>query len=133
MIMMCIVRVLRGLTIGVSAVLLCLMGFCILWLTAGGLLQGAREWAALAAMGLQAAALLCVTILAACRAEGRWGWVTFLGIEALATVISVAFGVNWTAPGAELLMALMPLICAAALAGMNAMIERKKRNGGTKA
>lgn len=125
--MMCIVRVLRGLTIGVSAVRLCLMGFCILWLTAGELLQDAREWAALAAVGLQAAALLCVTILAACRAEGRWGWVTFLGIEALATVFSVAFGVNWTAPGPELPMAVMPLLFAAALAGLHAILSRLEK------
>ena len=121
------VRVLRRLTIGVSAVLLCLLGFCILWLAAGGLLRGVWEWAALAAMGLQGATLLCVIIMALCRAEGRWGWVIFLGIEALATVFSVAFGVNWNDPGAELAIALMPLICAAALAGLNALISRLEK------
>lgn len=121
------VRVLRGLTIGVSAVLLCLLGFCILWLAAGGLLRGVWEWAALAAMGLQGATLLCVIIMALCRAEGRWGWVIFLGIEALTTVFSVAFGANWRAPGAELAIALMPMLCAAALAGLNALISRLEK------
>ena len=125
--MMCIVRVLRGLTIGVSAMLLGLQGLCILGLVAGGLLQGVWEWAALAAVGLQAAALLCVTILAACRAEGRWGWFSFLGIEALATVFSVAFGVNWSNPGVELRVALLPLICAVALAGLNAILSRLEK------
>ncbi|MBR3763988.1 MAG: hypothetical protein IKK57_05485 [Clostridia bacterium] len=125
--MMCIVRVLRGLTIGVSVVLLCLLGFCILWLTAGDLLLDAREWAALAAVGLQAAALLCVTILAACRAEGRLGWFSFLAIEALATVVSTLCGVNWSAPGAELVMVLAPLLCAAALAGLHAILSRLEK------
>lgn len=116
-------RVLLGLTIGASAVLLLLLGGGILWLTAGDLLTDVRNASALAAAGLQAAALLCVMILAACRAEGRWGWVVFLAIEALATAFSVAFGVNWSAPGAELPMALLPLGCALALTGLCAWLR----------
>ena len=120
-------RILLGLTIGASAVLLLLLGGGILWLTAGDLLTDVRNASALAAAGLQAAALLCVMILAACRAEGRRGWVIFLAIEALATAFSVAFGVNWSAPGAELAIALMPMLCAAALAGLNALISRLEK------
>lgn len=77
--------------------------------------------------GLQAAALLCVMILAACRAEGRRGWVIFLAIEALATAFSVAFGVNWSAPGAELFMALLPLGCTLALTGLCGLLTRVER------
>lgn len=124
---MCMVRVLRGMAIAVSAVLLLLMGGSVLWLAAGGLVTSVRDAAAMAAVGLQGAALLCVMFMAICRAEGRWGWVTFLTIEALATVASALCGVNWSAPGAELPMALAPLICAVALAGMHVMIERMKR------
>lgn len=125
--MMRFVCVVRGMTIGVSVVLLVLLGSCMLWLAAGDLVTNVRDAAALAAVGLQGAVLLCVMIMAICRAEGRWGWVTFLTIEALATVVSAACGVNWSAPGAELPMALAPLICALALAWLNAMIERMKR------
>ena len=122
---MLLVRVLRWLILTLSAVLLMLLGFALLWLTSGGLLESALEIAVWAAMLMQALALLCVMILSVCRAEGGWGWWIFLLAEALATAVSVACGTNWSAPGPELLLGLMPLLCAAALAGLNALIARR--------
>ena len=120
-------RVLLGLTIGVSAVLLMLLGSVILWLTCGDLLENARDAAACAAVLLQALTLLCVMILSGCRAEGRWGWRIFLLAEALATAGSVVLGTNWSDPGPELPMAVMPLLFAAALAGLHAILSRLEK------
>ena len=122
-----LVRILRWLTIGASAVLLLLLGSAVQWLAAG-FLESMRDYVALAATAVQAIVLLCVIILAACRAEGRWGWITFMLIETLATGVSAVFGLNWSNPGPELPMALLPLLCTAVMAALNALLYRMERN-----
>ena len=120
-------RVLLGLTIVASAVLLLLLGGGILWLTAGDLLTNVRDYAGLAAMLLQALVLLCMVYMAACQAEGRRAWGLFLLMEALTTALSAALGINWQKPGGELLLTLLPLMCAAVLTGLSAWLRALPR------
>ena len=122
---MILVRLLRWFVLGISAVLLMVLGFALLWLSCGGLLENEWGLAAFIAVLLQVLVLLCVTILAVCRSPRGWG--LFLSAEVLATVLAVAFGADWNAPGLELLMAVMPLLCAAALAGLNALLCRAEK------
>ena len=108
-------QLLLRVTIGISAALLGLLVLSILWIAAGGLVQSVEDHLSLAAAILQAVALLGALLLAARGAASRRWWGVCLLAETLATGLSAAIGVSWRAPGPEVLMAFMPLICAAGL------------------
>lgn len=120
----------RRLAIGAASALLLLLGFVILWLTAGGLLESARDHVQLALLSLQALALLGVTCMAARHAGGkgnpRWLWATLCAAEMLATAASWMMMTQRDA--AQALFASLPALCAAVLAGLSAWTDTPNDN-----